>query len=514
MSYLVSRLYSFAPSFKKENFIMLKSFKAVLFLMLMVLPFANYAAPKSTAPKWNIEVKGVVTEKGQSLKGAVISVYNDSTLINTQTSEDGEFSFTLQPDTDYMLTFTKPGYITKCISFSTKNVPAARAKQGFTAYDIEISIYKKVEGVDANSLLQAPLAMVRYDPDFNNGDFAFDEKYTKSIRPFLSILDFEMKQSVKRAQQDKDDLLKNDQLKRQQIIIYASGVVLLLVLGFAIFALISYRQKRRINLELDSKNKKIEEKNREITDSINYAQRIQNAIMPEHSNMTKVLPDSFILFKPKDIVSGDFYFFLNHKNSIFLAAADCTGHGVPGAFMSLIGYEKLHDATHQTQHTGEVLSLVNRGIREALRQSSDTGSTRDGMDIALCSIKEVSGKTQVSFAGANRPLWIIRKGTNELEEVKATKKAIGGFTDADQQFDANELHLHKGDTFYLFSDGYADQFGGPSGKKLTTRRFKEFLLSIKELSMAKQAQRLEEYIEQWKAREEQLDDILVIGVRV
>jgi len=494
---------------------MLKSIKLILVLTVLLFPVISYAALKrTTIPKWNIEVKGVVTEKGQSLKGAIISVYNDSTLIETQTSEDGEFNLTLQPDTDYMLTFTKPGYITKCISFSTKNVPAARAKQGFTPYDIEISVYRKVQGVDANSLMQAPLAMVRYDPDFNKGDFALDEKYTKSIRPFLSILDFEMKESVKRAQEDKQDVLKNDQLKRQQIIIYASGVVLLLVLGFAIFALISYRQKRRINLELDSKNKKIEEKNREITDSINYAQRIQHAIMPEHSNMTKVLPDSFILFKPKDIVSGDFYFFLHHKDRILLAAADCTGHGVPGAFMSLIGYEKLHDATHQTQHTGEVLSLVNRGIREALRQSSDSGSTRDGMDIALCSIIKGNDTAKVSFSGANRPMWIIRKTTGELEEVKPTKKAIGGFTDADQEFEANEIQLSKGDTFYLFSDGYADQFGGPHGKKLTTKRLKEFLLSIKELSMTAQVKKLEDYIEQWKIKEEQLDDILVIGVRV
>jgi len=475
----------------------------------LLCPKINFAASK-----WNIEVKGIVTEKGEQLRGAVISLYADSTLKSSITADSGEFDFTLQPDTDYMLTFTKPGYITKCISFSTKNVPAARAKLGFSPYDIEISIYKKIDGVDVNPLQQAPLAMVRYDPDLNNGDFAYDEKYMKSIKPFLSILDYEMKQSVKRAQQDKQDAMKNDQLKRQQLIIYATGLILLLVLGFAFFAYRSFVQKKKINKELDLKNKNIEEKNREITDSINYAQRIQHAIMPEHKQIVNVLPDSFILFKPKAIVSGDFYFYFKDKDRTFIAAADCTGHGVPGAFMSLIGYEKLHDAAGQTKHTGEILSLVNVGIREALRQSSDTGSTRDGMDIALCSLEKNNGGMLVSYSGANRPLWIARKDSAELEEIKPTKKAIGGFTEADQAFDAHQIQINKGDTIYMFSDGYADQFGGIHGKKLTTKRFRELLLEIKGFSMAKQAERLEEYIENWKAKEEQLDDILVIGVRV
>lgn len=498
---------------------MLKQFVAIPILTFFIFSLFFLKPSISLASsKWNIEVKGIVTEKGQKLPGAIVSVYADSTLKSTFSSTDGEFAFTLQPDTDYMIAFTKQGYITKCISFSTKNVPPARAKQGFTPYDIEISIYKKVNGVDANTLLQTPLAIVKYDPNLSDGgDFTFDQNYVKSIRPFLSILDFEMKEAVKRSQMDKQDALKTEQLKRQQLIIYAFGAVLLLVLGFAIFALVSYRQKRRINLELDLKNRKIEEKNREITDSISYAQRIQNAIMPEHRHMSKVLPDSFILFKPKDIVSGDFYFFRDSEDSIFLAAADCTGHGVPGAFMSLIGYEKLHDATHNTNHTGEVLSLVNKGIREALRQSSDSGSTRDGMDIAFCSIKKGDNSNKgmtLQFSGANRPMWIVRTGSKELEEIKSTKKAIGGFTDAGQLFEACHVQLNKGDTFYLFSDGYADQFGGPSGKKLTSKRFKELLLEIKDLSMARQIEKLEQYIESWKAKEEQLDDILVIGVRV
>lgn len=492
----------------------INSFSRILFTaILFLIPVLSFAAKKANNQlKWTVEVKGTVNEKGKLLRGSVISLYVDSTLKQQITSDSGEFDFILMPDTDYMLTFTKPGYITKCMSFSTKDVPTERAKQGFSAFDVIISIYPKTEGIDVDPMSKAPLDMIRYSPDAD--DFAIDEKYTKSIAPFISILDYEGKQAVKRAQEEKTVALENEQLKRQRLIIYASIAILILVLAFALYAYRSYIQKKKINKELDLKNRHIEEKNREITDSINYARRIQHAIMPEHTQIKKVLPDSFILFKPKDIVSGDFYFYHKDKDKTFIAAADCTGHGVPGAFMSLIGYEKLHDAVSQTKHPGELLSIVNLGIREALRQSSDPNSTRDGMDIALCSIENKNGGAVVSYAGANRPLWINKKGSGELEEVKATKKAIGGFTEADQKFDAHEIHISKGDTFYLFSDGYADQFGGANGKKLTTKRFRELLLEIKEFSMEKQAERLEQFIEKWREKEEQLDDILVIGIRV
>ena len=465
-------------------------------------------------PTWSIEVKGTVTESGQSLQGAVISLFSDSILLQQTTSPDGDFSFILHADTEYMFTFSKQGYVSKCITFSTKDVPQARAKQGFSAYDIEVSIFKKIEGADVSKLFQAPLAMIRYNSDLNNGDFMYDEKYAKSIKPFLAVLDYELKQEMKRVEQEKQVAVRDGELKRQKIITYSSIVVLLLVLVFAIFAYRSYMQKRKLNNELDSQNKSIEQKNREITDSISYAKRIQNAILPEPETIREILPDSFILFKPKDIVSGDFYFFLHNKENIYFGAADCTGHGVPGAFMSLIGYEKLYDASHQTTHTGEILSMVNKGIRKSLRQSTDKNSSRDGMDIALCCIQKEGNGVQLSFSGANRPLWVVRKGSDTLEEYKPTKKAIGGFTEEDQGFDVFKTEVKKGDTLYMFSDGYTDQFGGDKGKKLTSKRFKELLLEIKNLSMAEQAKRLESFIDNWKQKEEQLDDILVLGVRI
>jgi serine phosphatase RsbU (regulator of sigma subunit) len=482
----------------------------LIFVMSSCTLFFGYA----NAQKWSIEVRGTVSEKGKTLAGSVISLYADSNLLRTVTSVDGEFDFTLQRDSDYMFSFSKPGYVTKCVNFSTKDVPEKRAREGFTPYDIDVEIFREVPGIDVGQLLKAPLALIRYDANFNNGDFTYDLQYAKDIRPFMKVLDFEMRQAVKRAELEKQDALHNAELKRQKIIIYSAGVILILVMGFAVFAFISFRQKQKINQELDTQNKSVEEKNREITDSINYAKRIQNAILPEMENIRQVLPDSFIFFRPKDIVSGDFYFFFNNNEKVFLGAADCTGHGVPGAFMSLIGYEKLYDASHQTNHPGEILALVNRAIRTALRQSSDLNSTRDGMDIALLSMEKKDGGMSLSFSGANRPLWIVRKDSAEVEEIKATKKAIAGFTDEAQQFDMYQTHVKQGDTFYIFSDGYPDQFGGNQGKKLTTKRFKDLLKEIKLLSMKDQGIRLEKFIDEWKVKEEQLDDILVIGVRV
>jgi serine phosphatase RsbU (regulator of sigma subunit) len=269
-----------------------------------------------------------------------------------------------------------------------------------------------------------------------------------------------------------------------------------------------------IGLALNNANiyNSLSEKNKDITDSINYARRIQQAKLPSRKEIQVELPNSFILFKPKDIVSGDFYYFHKNENSVFIASADCTGHGVPGAFMSIIGIEKLNDALKLSTDTSEILSHLNKGVKISLRQTDREESTRDGMDIALCSVDK---KTRVvKYAGANRPLWIIRNGQTELEEIKATKNAIGGLTEDDQHFETHEIILQKGDTFYIFTDGYADQFNGQNGKKLYTKKFKEILVNIQSKTMQEQETYLDNFIENWKAGKPQVDDILVIGVQL
>jgi serine phosphatase RsbU (regulator of sigma subunit) len=261
-------------------------------------------------------------------------------------------------------------------------------------------------------------------------------------------------------------------------------------------------------------------KNREVKDSIQYAQRIQFAILPTQANIAKAFPQSFVLFKPKDIVSGDFYWFQKVEGKKFIAACDCTGHGVPGALMSMVATDMLNEALVHTKKVDEILAHTNRSIRLALKQSSDDDSTRDGMDIALCCFDDQTNL--LKYAGAYRPLWLIRTTLSPegragvgftLAEYKATKAAIGGLTEDNQVFQINEIQLQKGDTIYLSSDGYADQFS-PADKKLMTKRFKEILLSIQPLSMPEQEKYLEKFITDWRGNMEQTDDVLVIGVRV
>ncbi len=255
----------------------------------------------------------------------------------------------------------------------------------------------------------------------------------------------------------------------------------------------------------------LESKNKDITDSINYARRIQRALLPHRREIWAAFPQSFVLYKPKDIVSGDFYFFLQNEKSKFIAVADCTGHGVPGAFMSMIGASKLTDAVSESSDPSVILSRLNTGIKAALKQSEGEESSRDGMDIALCAVD--TENRIVHYAGANRPIWIIRKGAKEVEEIKATKKAIGGFTEDKQHFETHKIKLREGDTFYLSTDGYADTFG-QGGKKIMTKKFKDILLSIQPLEMKEQKKFLDGFVEDWMGDTDQLDDILVIGIRV
>ena len=257
---------------------------------------------------------------------------------------------------------------------------------------------------------------------------------------------------------------------------------------------------------------KLETAHKDIKDSINYAKRIQNAMLPDTALLSDSFPKSFILYKPKDILSGDFYWFKKEGNTSFISAVDCTGHGVPGALMSMIGIEKLNNAVAKTNEPSEILKQLNKSIEIALCQSTHYEHSQDGMDIALCAIDK---ETRIlKFSGANRPPWIIRHGQTELEEIRGTKKAIGGLTmGISPDFENHEIKLELGDTFYIFSDGYADQFGGEQKQKLFTKRFKELLLSIQDQTMQQQEKYLNNFIEDWKAGADQVDDILVIGVR-
>jgi serine phosphatase RsbU (regulator of sigma subunit) len=264
--------------------------------------------------------------------------------------------------------------------------------------------------------------------------------------------------------------------------------------------------------EVEAQKKEIEVLLKHITDSIVYAKRIQEAILPPQSYVKSLLPNSFVLFKPKDIVSGDFYWMEEKDDTVIFAAVDCTGHGVPGAFMTIIGYNGLNHAFNESKETSpaSILNSLNEVISTTLRQ--DKGSNiKDGMDAAMCMINPKTNELQ--FAGAFNPLFLIREGV--VQEIKGNKFPIGAFIGEERQkFTNHKFQLEKGDTIYIFSDGYADQFGGPKGKKFMYKQFRDLLLEINGKSMDDQKKILNETIESWRGEHEQVDDILVIGLKI
>ncbi|HLP72085.1 MAG TPA: tetratricopeptide repeat protein [Bacteroidales bacterium] len=263
------------------------------------------------------------------------------------------------------------------------------------------------------------------------------------------------------------------------------------------------------NVELKQAYDIIEEKNKDITSSINYASRIQGAILPRLSDIKGLSGHVFVLYLPKDIISGDFYWFSRMKDQIVLVAGDCTGHGVPGALMSMLGISFLEEIVNRQgiNEPNVILDELGKEIRRALRQKS--GETKDGMDMSLCRIDTKSGR--LLFSGANNNLYLVRD--NQLIEIKSDRMAVGFNEDVNRKFSLQEVNLAGGDMLYMFSDGFADQFGGEHNKKYKYSAFKEFLLGIHNQPLSEQKLCLRKEFFSWKAEYEQVDDVLVMGYR-
>jgi serine phosphatase RsbU (regulator of sigma subunit) len=251
---------------------------------------------------------------------------------------------------------------------------------------------------------------------------------------------------------------------------------------------------------------------KEITDSIHYARRIQTAVLPSEEYQKSILGEYFLLYKPRDIVSGDFYWMTKQENKVIVTAADCTGHGVPGAFMSMLGVSLLNEIVNKEKYfqANEILNKLRDYIKTTLSQTGKENEAKDGMDIAMVVLD--LDNNQLEFAGANNPLYIVRKG--ELIEIKGDNMPIGIHGGEERRFKNNIIPLEKDDMVYIFSDGYADQFGGPDGGKFKTKPFKRLFTEISARPAFQQWILLEEAIEGWKGALDQVDDILVIGIRV
>lgn len=325
--------------------------------------------------------------------------------------------------------------------------------------------------------------------------------------------------SLKYQQTIQEQQLTNEKrVNRQRIFITVVAFGALILGVFLIFVYRSLKVKKRNNEALSEKNHLIEkqkeiveEKNKEITDSITYAKRLQSAILPPIEQLSEFFSDSMVLYLPKDVVSGDFYWFEKKNGKVFFAAADCTGHGVPGAMVSVVCSNALNRCVNEFGLTepNEILGRTRELVIQTFSKSGE--NVKDGMDISLCALDVDSG--ELTYSGANNPLWILRNGANEMEEFKPNKQPIGLHEEM-KPFDLNQTKMEKGDICYLFTDGFADQFGGEKGKKLKYNPFKELLIKSSKQIGSEQKRELHQFFEDWRADYDQIDDVCVLSVRM
>ena len=395
---------------------------------------------------------------------------------------------------------------------------ARKEARNYGSTEDEISVFEKLADAYADQ-----------------GDFKMSYEFqqrAKSVRDSLDrivssreLAEMQIKFETEQKQREIELLSKEKEVQNLKItkqntlrnMIIAVAVLALLMLAL-IYA--RYRTKQQANEELGRKNqeieqqkKTVEEKNWEITSSIEYAKRIQDAVMPSMAEIQTAIPDCFVFYRPKEIVSGDFFWYGKNGDEAFIAAVDCTGHGVPGAFMSMIGNDHLNQIVNVEKRTkpDEILNRLHHEIQVTLKQKHGATDNHDGMDIALCAFNRE--KKRLLFSSANRYLYQIRDG--ELTETKGDHFNIGGIMHEDvRKYNLHSIDLQEGDVFYIFSDGVSDQFGGENSKKFGYKRLKNLLLELHTKPMDEQKALFENQMVDWMGENDQIDDFLLIGIRI
>ena len=346
-----------------------------------------------------------------------------------------------------------------------------------------------------------------------------DESKNEILKKELEY-DFNKKQELQRLEAKNQKAISDAEIKSQKKLIGYAIVGLIILSGLVLIVLRSNNQKKKANFIISKQKEIVEHKNKEIVDSINYAKYIQNALLPSDKVIAELPVECAVLYKPKDIVSGDFYWVHQPKNSpatVFIAAVDCTGHGVPGAMVSVVGNNGLNRCVEEfgLTDTGKILDKLSELVEETFEKSGN--ELNDGMDISIIRITKVEQGENASFdiqwSGANNPLWFIKSGEKHIEEIKADKQPIGKFIQRNH-FTTHQITLEKDSRIYLFTDGFADQFGGEKGKKFKYKQLEELLIKTNHLFPSEQVNQIEKEFLLWKKDAEQVDDICIISLKL
>jgi len=407
--------------------------------------------------------------------------------------------------------------------------------------NLSLEIAKEIDAIYIENFVARTLKDVYYmlgdyrksleyaDLYISTRDTMFNEEKTTAIQEMQTKYETEKKQQQIELQESQI-AARDAEIRQQKMFRNALGAGFFLVVLIVAIIVYAYIQKRKANKkiieqnemileaneELKVLNEAVNKQNHEIIDSISYAERIQSAMLPPESYVTELIHENFILYRPRDIVSGDFYWIRQVNQYIVLVAADCTGHGVPGALMSMLGISYLNEIVQRREITqaNQVLNELRKQIKYSLRQHGEADEAKDGIDLALCVLDLKNNMMQ--YSGANNPLYLIRDTDGEplLIEYKADRMPLGYYHGKDKAFTNHDIPLEQGDTFYLFSDGFVDQQGGKDNKRFLSKNFKSLLIEINDQPMHDQRNILDKKLSDWTRNNSQTDDILVIGVRV
>ena len=365
------------------------------------------------------------------------------------------------------------------------------------------TIYEKINDIN--------LAFSYYKKFIQVKDEVINEQKYKKINELETRYQTKQKEDEINILNQKDQLSKTKIKQARLVIVFVSfGIIVVIVFLVLIFK--QYQDKRKANVALEEKNKLITKQKQDITDSIMYASKIQSAVLPPDEIFKGYFKDYFILYLPKDIVSGDFYWITEYEGKIIFAAADCTGHGVPGAFMSMLGTAFLNEivSKYKGLHPSDILNELRLNIIKSLHQKDDTQERKDGMDISLTMVNFQNYSAE--YAGAYNPLIICRN--KDLIEYKADRQPVGIYKKTMEPFTNHVIQLQPNDSLYSFSDGYVDQFGSDNKKKFMIKNLKELLLKIQKHDMNTQRRLLYDNYITWKGEVEQIDDVLLFGIKI